>query len=691
MQEAYADLEIRILALQDEGYPVEITFSGEQEFPRGYLRAGILPWVPSASPLDDGERLFRALFADPRLSAAWAEARGHSPLRRVRLRIDASAPELHLLPWELLRDPGDGQIPQTLAACVATPFSRYVAGTWQPGSPIMGRPIRILIAIASPQDLDAYHLPAIDVEKEWTHLQEATGGLDVELVQLPQPCTLSSLAEELRRGYHILHFMGHGSYQPRDGQATLYMADRDNCVALERGPELAEMLARQLADTSVRREDKLRLICLASCHTASRSARDAFCGLAPRLVAAGVPAVLAMQGQVPADTARTFAVTFYRQLLQHGLVDLAANEARSALLTSHLPAVAAPVLFLRLRSGALLGQRGHITSEREDMFWPFLLENIELGQCTPFLGPRVNAGLLPSNESAAAWLADKYGYPLPDKHNLVRVAQYLALSDPGLLRREYLHYLQLGLYEHLALTPTREQAHRTRTASLTKTIASLDWAERVLSIHEDEIHHLLADLHLPLYITTNYDSFMAEALEHEGLQPRREGPRWEPQAGSPQYVLSPPPGPERPVVFHLNGHDGDMEQQEHLVLSEDDYLAHLVRLCRDQDALLPMNVVRELSRHSFIFLGYALDDWDFRIILHGLLRSIAQAGAPKLHVGVQLEVERNPNAAKVVDYLRRYLGRFNIEIYWGTPQQFVTELHARWQAYLEAEADEWRF
>jgi len=108
-----------------------------------------------------------------------------------------------------------------LAAYVATPFSRYVAGTWQPGSPIMGRPIRILIAIASPQDLDAYHLPAIDVEKEWTHLQEATRGLDVELVQLAQPCTLSSLGEELRRGHHVLHFTGHGSYRPRDGQATL--------------------------------------------------------------------------------------------------------------------------------------------------------------------------------------------------------------------------------------------------------------------------------------------------------------------------------------------------------------------------------------------------------------------------------------------------------------------------------------
>ena len=54
----YADLEIRILELQDKGYPVEITFSGEQEFPRGYLTPDVLPWTPSYSPTEDGEKLF---------------------------------------------------------------------------------------------------------------------------------------------------------------------------------------------------------------------------------------------------------------------------------------------------------------------------------------------------------------------------------------------------------------------------------------------------------------------------------------------------------------------------------------------------------------------------------------------------------------------------------------------------------
>jgi hypothetical protein len=334
---------------------------------------------------------------------------------------------------------------------------------------------------------------------------------------------------------------------------------------------------------------------------------------------------------------------------------------------------------MRLRSGELLGRRGHITSDREDIFWPFLLGNIDDGRCTPFLGPRVNADLLPSAETVAERLAEKYGYPLPDRNDLVRVAQFMAISDPDLLRKDYLRLMQNSLFSCLNLKPSEEEKRRLRKASFTETVEALNWAEKVLEVQENEIHHLLADFRLPLYITTNFDNFMVEALKHKGLSPRREGPRW---ASSGPCALDTDPSPDHPVVFHLNGHDGD---PEHLVLSEDDYLAHLVRISRDQNDILPMNVIGMLPEHSFLFLGYNLDDWEFRIILQGLIKHIAQTGGDKLHVSVQLEVDQAPNVDKAMNYLKRYLGKFNIEIYWGTPQQFVSELHTKWQEYLKAE------
>ena len=166
----YADLEIRILEQQADGYPVEITFNGEQEFPRGFLASEVLPWTPGASPQADGERLFDHLFADDALKTAWAEVRGQQPQRRIRLRLDANAPELHAIPWELLRD-GQSTPAQDLAATMATPFSRYLAGKWQPGSPIFKRPVKILVAIASPQNLSDYSLAAIDPAAELSLLE----------------------------------------------------------------------------------------------------------------------------------------------------------------------------------------------------------------------------------------------------------------------------------------------------------------------------------------------------------------------------------------------------------------------------------------------------------------------------------------------------------------------------------------
>jgi hypothetical protein len=85
-----------------------------------------------------------------------------------------------------------------------------------------------------------------------------------------------------------------------------------------------------------------------------------------------------------------------------------------------------------------------------------------------------------------------------------------------------------------------------------------------------------------------------------------------------------------------------------------------------------------------------LEDWEFRVILQGLLASIAQTGGgKKVHVGVQLEDTGAPNTEKAMEYLQRYLNQFNIDIYWGTPQQFVTELHTRWEEYLEEADDDW--
>ena len=84
-----------------------------------------------------------------------------------------------------------------------------------PGSPIPTRPIRVLVAIANPNDLARYNLAPLDADAEWAALQAATGDLDaLALTRLPEPCTLAALEAALRGDtrYHALHIVAHGTY-----------------------------------------------------------------------------------------------------------------------------------------------------------------------------------------------------------------------------------------------------------------------------------------------------------------------------------------------------------------------------------------------------------------------------------------------------------------------------------------------
>ena len=344
----YIDLEIRILKREKQGYPVELTVDKAQQFQGGYLDPDFLPWIPSASAIDAGQRLFNWLFSDAHLLRAWGQIRGQKATRRVRLRIDATAPELHPLPWELLRDTSPGLTPQFLAADAVTPFSRYLAGEWEPGHPVAERPIKMLVAIANPDGLEAYGLVGLDVNREKESLQQALAGVDspqLEIMFLADTVSLPRLAAKLKKNVHILHLIAHGAFSQRKGTASLYLADDDNDMRLIKAGEFAEMLGRL--------HHPPQLVFLSSCETATRSPADAFRGFAPSLVMAGVPAVLAMQDLVPIQTAQQFARTFYQQLLEHGQVDLASNQARAALMNAALPGSSIPVLFSRLPDNLL--------------------------------------------------------------------------------------------------------------------------------------------------------------------------------------------------------------------------------------------------------------------------------------------------------------------------------------------------
>lgn len=338
---AYIDVKIRIFERRGEVYPVEVVLDGEQEF-RGALAANVLPWTASGDCIRDGQALFSALFADAALRDAWAVARQSRDGCRVRLVLDT--PELHTIPWEWLRD----GLSEMVSATATMPFSRYlpVAKPW--GQPIPARPLRVLAVLANPDDLEDYNLTPLDVSTERAALQEAFSGagvMDLQLDFLDAPVTLARVEAALQKGYHILHYVGHGTFSARRQQAALYMQDDDGLTYVVREDAWTGMLARQGVQP--------HLVMLMTCQSATRSTVNAFRGLGPGLVKVGVPAVVAMQDILTLPSARLFSQTFYRHLSQHGEVDVAMNAARSALLTGDRPDAGTPVLFMRLPEGQL--------------------------------------------------------------------------------------------------------------------------------------------------------------------------------------------------------------------------------------------------------------------------------------------------------------------------------------------------
>ena len=170
--------------------------------------------APALDARDFGQRLYAAAFAGAVgtcLRRSLDKTQAHGQGLRIRLRLDQGVPELADLPWEYLF-PAD--LNRFLALSDETPLVRYleVAERVQPLR--VTPPLTLLAIIANPSEL-----PSLAVEEEWRRLQTALADLQARRVirlERLNPATWPALQARLRQGdVHILHFVGHGLFDPR--------------------------------------------------------------------------------------------------------------------------------------------------------------------------------------------------------------------------------------------------------------------------------------------------------------------------------------------------------------------------------------------------------------------------------------------------------------------------------------------
>jgi hypothetical protein len=291
--------------------------------------------------------------------------------------------------------------------------------------------------------------------------------------------------------------------------------------------------------------------------------------------------------------------------------------------------------------------------------WTTLIERIEDGDCTPFLGSGISAEKIPAARRMANELQLEAQCTVKEKDDLVQVAQAAALKyDPVWPKRKVVKKWFEG-----TAPPDPNDA--------------------------TEPHNVLAVLPFPIYITTNYDHFMVAALQDDRKKkkPIQEYCRWNDFLKQQKPVLTRDMLPTKvePLVYHLHGH---YQLLESMVLTEDDYLDFLVGLSSGMERpspsssrleevpFLPMPIQNALCRTSLMLIGYSLADWDFRVLLRGLLTKVTK-GMQYMSVTVQLEQGTEEERAQLVKYFSRELGP-ELRFYWGKARDFAAELQKRW-------------
>ena len=240
---------------------------------------------------------------------------------------------------------------------------------------------------------------------------------------------------------------------------------------------------------------------------------------------------------------------------------------------------------------------------------------LQSGQVVPFLGAGVNFGMrttpgakwddknptfLPSGVELSRFLASKSNFPSADERDrsdLAKVASYFA-----------------------------ETSARSRLCQRLHEVFDRDF-------EPCGIHNYLAGLEKPtLIVTTNYDDLTEQAFIRAGkpydlvIHPTDHKDIgasvlwWRYQEKEPEAVV-----PNKlvidlnktTVIYKMHGTvDRQLKRWDSYVITEEDYVDFLSRMMGQ--SAVPAPFMRHFKTRHFLFMGYGLNDWNLRVVLHNL-------------------------------------------------------------------------
>jgi hypothetical protein len=108
------------------------------------------------------------------------------------------------------------------------------------------------------------------------------------------------------------------------------------------------------------------------------------------------------------------------------------------------------------------------------------------------------------------------------------------------------------------------------------------------------------------------------------------------------------PSARRPLVYYMFGR---LAEPKSVVLTEDNYFDYLLGVSRNND-LIPGYVRNALRNTSLLFMGYKMDEWNFRVLFRSIIDKKTDMMNEYIHIAAQIE----PEEGRIIDpWARGYL------------------------------------
>jgi hypothetical protein len=250
--------------------------------------------------------------------------------------------------------------------------------------------------------------------------------------------------------------------------------------------------------------------------------------------------------------------------------------------------------------------------------YDLIVRRLLRGKVVPVLGAGVNLSerppevswqlgrYLPSGQELATELARYIGNVPIDSYDLARVSQYVAaMEGEGSLYDELHNVFDADYpptYFHRFLARLARRARETKDVRECMLIVTTNY--------DDSLERAFADEGEPYELVT----YIAEGKDRGRF-------RHITAEGKPTVIRRPNEYvdlrlDQRTVIAKIHGAVDRVHGADSFVITEDHYIDYITRA--DIAGLFPVTLAAKLRTSHFLFLGYSLRDWNFRVMLYRL-------------------------------------------------------------------------